>query len=695
MQERGELLIVGDSADMSCFKFTVACTRMYIEGFLNKLGFSKGDCPMYRRMLLIFAFLFAGVGVGTGFLPGGVAAATEEDFFASKGYEAAWVAQTQSQTYDQHFYVEPCDTIYFSATFENTGSKTWHKSGEEQVAFNIYKDPAVISYPSTFAYLAGERESYFAHESWLTPFRVGILGQESVAPGELGTVEMQFSIPCSAEPGRYREDISMAVGPHWMPNPTNGDPLGVAHIWIGFVIQERPNELDHWLGALLSQDTNPHIELVTLQQQQAYNEQTRQRLVTATAGNSEAQNRRLVDLKAIADETVSQDELLRRILGSVPPALVGRLQAQYPAMIEGLLNNTSDETPCMRYYLHDYGDNSPFSDTECRMIGENFALSTLPDQVNADNLRYAVVTAATDIRSVPSNFVALSAKNLVDDSFQETKLDVGDVVIILHEGERGFFFVQSEVFAGWTYGEHLAFFPKSELPTVLVDSVNDEFVVITKPEVSLLDSERHLVSTARMGSRFILREEREAGFTIAVPTRGMEGELVWKEALVAREQAHQGYMPLTLYNLFSQLLGWYGKGIPFEEGTMDAAEFVRLTYRVFGSMLPRKAQDFPVIAGSEQLDVASWTAEEKLSYLRTAESGTILGWDDHVLLLFGVDRHTGEPIVMHLAATYQRYNDSECLPVAAQSIMTDELAALATDDGEKFLDKVTFITLPR
>jgi hypothetical protein len=182
--------------------------------------------------------------VVTSMLLQGVALASEPDniknpqgFFA-RGYQAEWVSQSQAGTEDQFFAVMPCDLVAFSATFRNTGSNTWYNSGSDQVAFNIYKDPSVTSYPNSFTYQPLISESYFYNNSWLLPYRIGAISNSAVAPGQLGTVSMLFEVPCDASTGMYREDISMAAGQYWMYNPSNGDPLSVAHIWVGFSIQD-------------------------------------------------------------------------------------------------------------------------------------------------------------------------------------------------------------------------------------------------------------------------------------------------------------------------------------------------------------------------------------------------------------------------------------------------------------------------
>ncbi|MEI6222063.1 MAG: hypothetical protein WCP97_04830 [bacterium] len=185
------------------------------------------------------AILFAGLALITAAIATqSTSSFAKDQFFARDGFEAKWVAQTQANTTDEFMRVQPCQTVDFQATFQNTGSITWQKNGTEQVAFNIYKDPEVISHPKTFSYQPGQKESFFQDTSWVSPFRIGTITEETVAPGANGTVAMKFTIPCDAQVGKYREDISMAAGSYWMKNTDNGDPLNVAHIWVGFVIQD-------------------------------------------------------------------------------------------------------------------------------------------------------------------------------------------------------------------------------------------------------------------------------------------------------------------------------------------------------------------------------------------------------------------------------------------------------------------------
>lgn len=165
------------------------------------------------------------------------------NFWAS-GYEAKWISQTGSMTLpaDEYYDVNPGDKVTVTAKFENTGSKTWiPDSADRQVCIAIYKDPNVTSAPASYGYDDPTNpnfgKSYFKDSSWESDYRIGCINQDEVDPGEQGTFTLPFKIPTGAPSGRLREDISLASGPYWMANPTNGDPLGVAHIWVGFDIE--------------------------------------------------------------------------------------------------------------------------------------------------------------------------------------------------------------------------------------------------------------------------------------------------------------------------------------------------------------------------------------------------------------------------------------------------------------------------
>ena len=168
-----------------------------------------------------------------------------KNFFA-QGYQAQWVSQTQAGTSDQLYNLNAGDTVKISFVFKNTGTETWNQTGtDQQVCFNIYKDANRKTAPSGTGYdtpgSTNFGQSYWTGSAWINSHRPACIKEATVAPGANGTFDVEFKIPSNTPSGTYYEDISLASGPYWMANPTNGDPLGVSHVWAGWKV--KGNEL--------------------------------------------------------------------------------------------------------------------------------------------------------------------------------------------------------------------------------------------------------------------------------------------------------------------------------------------------------------------------------------------------------------------------------------------------------------------
>ncbi|MEI6221411.1 MAG: hypothetical protein WCP97_01465 [bacterium] len=163
--------------------------------------------------------------------------------FWARDFKAQWITQTQAATEDQYFDVFPGDTILVKIQFRNRGIREWMAGfGENSdVYIAIYKDPNVKSSwsgkddPQNQSFGTSE----FAYKSWHGT-KVGTFDQLSVLSGSLGelaTFTIPFTIPYGAPVGKFREDITLAAGKYWMESvPETADPIGAAHIWVGFDI---------------------------------------------------------------------------------------------------------------------------------------------------------------------------------------------------------------------------------------------------------------------------------------------------------------------------------------------------------------------------------------------------------------------------------------------------------------------------
>lgn len=191
--------------------------------------------------------------------------------FWAQNYAAQWISQSGSIALpsDEYYDVNPGDQVTVTAFFRNQGTKSWVSTeNDRQVCIAIYKDPAVMSAPLALGYdVPGNinyGRSYFYDSSWASIYRIGCVQEVEVEPGEIGTFVLNFKIPADAPSGKYREDISMASGPYWIANPTNGDPLGVAHIWVGFDIHSTLPALNPVTSQVYGQTTIPVGDLAGL-----------------------------------------------------------------------------------------------------------------------------------------------------------------------------------------------------------------------------------------------------------------------------------------------------------------------------------------------------------------------------------------------------------------------------------------------
>lgn len=164
-------------------------------------------------------------------------------------YKAQWISQTTGiGGGNAPIRIHPGKSANIIARFKNRGTSTWFKdtARDDFVAFYVYKDP-VYSTPREYNNPLSPNfgRSYFANALWGRSFdgkteyaRAATLDQDALYPGETGTFAFTFTAPPGAPPTIHREDLSLAYGPYWMPNPYNGDPKNVAHVWFPLEIVE-------------------------------------------------------------------------------------------------------------------------------------------------------------------------------------------------------------------------------------------------------------------------------------------------------------------------------------------------------------------------------------------------------------------------------------------------------------------------
>jgi len=298
----------------------------------------------------------------------------------------------------------------------------------------------------------------------------------------------------------------------------------------------------------------------------------------------------------------------------------------------------------------------------------NLGLENIPEVVE---VRFALVVNRSDMRSYPTDDrFYRKRKNQNLDRFQENGLFPGDALAVLHvSANKNWAFVQSYNYAAWVRRENIAIGDRQEIQQY---KNSERFLVITgdkvwtsfNPEVPAL-SELQL----DMGIRVPLAEPDSVGnnlygqnpytsHTVLLPVRGPEGQLEFKQALIARNQdVNHGFIPFTRENIIRQAFKFLGEryGWGHSYNARDCTGFVMEVYKSFGIYMPRNTgQQGAAAFGENTRFTPESTREEKLQTLKNMDVGDLIYVPGHVLMYIG--DVNGEPYVIHDVSVF-RYTD--------------------------------------
>lgn len=268
--------------------------------------------------------------------------------------------------------------------------------------------------------------------------------------------------------------------------------------------------------------------------------------------------------------------------------------------------------------------------------------------------KYGVAVRRTNMRTLPT---AIAAFDSVDDQnfdmLQETVLDPGEPVIILHEStNKGFLFVQMYNYRGWVARTDIALIKDRSQWLKYIDP--KEFIIVTAPLLSVQVGAERL--TMQMGSKLPLSEQQNsADFTVLLPSRGLQGELLEKHIIIKNDsKVHYGYLPYTRVNILMQafeMLGErYGWGGMFD--SVDCSSFISNIYRTVGINLPRNADEQENVAATTFKFNGNKTAA--LQVLSALKPGTAVFKEGHVMLYIG--NYNGIPYLIHSFSSYADAN---------------------------------------
>lgn len=325
-------------------------------------------------------------------------------------------------------------------------------------------------------------------------------------------------------------------------------------------------------------------------------------------------------------------------------------------------------------YLH----GNRVSDNYKNILRKQTNIAAIPQTVN---VRYAVAVRRTAVRALPTGEGLYYYANDRDfDALQETMLDPGEPLLVLHTSANGFFYyVQSVNYSGWVSKYNLALTDKNNW---LSYAKPDKFLVVTDANYILKTAGENVLY--QQGARLPVESEQKSLYTVLAPVRSQYGGLQKQKLFVQKEAAglHYGYLPYTENNIIRSAFKFYN--MPYGWGglkdSVDCSALIYNAYRTVGVILPRNADTQELTAGVTHK--LSGTSGERTAVLKALQPGTGLYMDGHCLLYLG--SINGDPYTIHSLGSY--YNKG--VRQREMRVVVSDLQ-LTRANGNSFLQELT------
>lgn len=252
---------------------------------------------------------------------------------------------------------------------------------------------------------------------------------------------------------------------------------------------------------------------------------------------------------------------------------------------------------------------------------------------------YGLLTKNADLRSFPTSEVAGdSATDTLKDYFQETKLNLGEGVLILnHSTDRLWTFVQACNYAGWILSDAVLEVSYQEFLSYLCA---DSFLVSFGNDLSHAE--------IRLGTILPVSVIRDQSAVVLIPTRDGISEIRIDSYTGSYSKGFELFSSNAVIRHARALIGLpYGWG-DAGTGTHDCSSFIMGLYRIFGIFLPRNTVSFPH-AGITVVPLDTMSASEKAALIKE-HPGAVIKAPQHAMLYAG--EKNGEAVVIHESTGY-------------------------------------------
>ncbi|WP_196594020.1 C40 family peptidase [Pectinatus sottacetonis] len=311
----------------------------------------------------------------------------------------------------------------------------------------------------------------------------------------------------------------------------------------------------------------------------------------------------------------------------------------------------------------------------------------LAEMRGMQTLNMGVIVRHSNIRTMPTaDPVYSSPYPSMFDMFQETAVDPGEAVIILHTSSDGkFYYVQMYNYSGWI-----------ETSNVAVVKDRQKWLDYVKPKSFLMViGKSYIVKNGRenifyqMGSRIPIVQKKTDGYIIMVPQRNTAGNLQEETMLVPRDNAlYEGFLPYTRSNIIREAFQYLDE--PYGWGglrhSVDCSSFIANVYRTVGIYLPRNADQQENTYGTHFSFTGMSEAEIYEDILNNCKPGDALYMNGHVMLYLG--QTNGIPYIIQALGSYTKTEDGSYSRQRILQVVVSDLS-LHLSSGDSFAAALT------
>ena len=273
-------------------------------------------------------------------------------------------------------------------------------------------------------------------------------------------------------------------------------------------------------------------------------------------------------------------------------------------------------------------------------IKNNFNIPAIED---ITKIRYGVITSRTAMKRFPSDIEGHKVQNDNFDRFQETALDAGEKVILLHiSADNQWSFVQAYNYRGWVKNFDIAVHSEENINYFTNPR---DFVVVLQDAIKLQLNHREYKYF--MGTKLPIAYENEKSIVVYVPTSDSEGKLIKETAEIPKNlDFSKGYLDYTRANFINQAFKLLGTTYEWGDKNdgRDCSSTVASIYKTFGMYLPRNTDEQEMGVG-KSISLKDMSAEGKRNVIGALEAGDIIFMDGHVVMYLGKDN--GEDYIIH------------------------------------------------